>query len=202
MATDRGDPAGWEGLFQAAFSRSRNAMILTDDRRHIVDVNAAAVKMLGYSRREMIGRPTWDFVEGGPALSAQEWARELAVGRFAGEVEVICADGSALAVQWGAETEAVTGRRLVLLVAINTSRWGDRFRRDPAPNAEPGRLSPRELQIIRMVALGASGPEIAEELQISHDTVRTHVRNAMEKLNARSRAHLVAKALAEGHALA
>jgi DNA-binding CsgD family transcriptional regulator len=52
-----------------------------------------------------------------------------------------------------------------------------------------------------MVALGASGPEIADELRISHDTVRTHVRNAMTKLGARSRAQLVAMSLAEGHAL-
>jgi len=43
--------------------------------------------------------------------------------------------------------------------------------------------------------------EIADELQISHNTVRTHAFNAMTKLNARSRAHLVAKALAGGHAL-
>ena len=48
------------------------------------------------------------------------------------------------------------------------------------------------------MALGASGPEIADELHISHETVRTHVRNAMDKLGARSRAHLVAKALAHG----
>jgi DNA-binding CsgD family transcriptional regulator len=56
-------------------------------------------------------------------------------------------------------------------------------------------LSRRELEVVRLVALGASRPEIAAELQISHDTVRTHVRNAMAKLGARSRAHLVAKAV-------
>jgi DNA-binding CsgD family transcriptional regulator len=48
------------------------------------------------------------------------------------------------------------------------------------------------------VALGRSGPEIADELGIAHDTVRTHVRNAMTKAGARSRAHLVARALGEG----
>ncbi len=51
------------------------------------------------------------------------------------------------------------------------------------------------------MALGNTGPEIADELQIAHDTVRTHVRNAMAKTDARSRAHLVAKALGEGLAL-
>ena len=55
---------------------------------------------------------------------------------------------------------------------------------------------------MRFVALGYTGPEIAAELHISHDTVRTHVRNAMLKLDARSRAHLVAKALGDGAALA
>jgi len=54
---------------------------------------------------------------------------------------------------------------------------------------------------VRHVAQGESGREIADELGIAHDTVRTHVRNAMEKVGARSRAHLVAKALGEGHVL-
>ena len=49
-----------------------------------------------------------------------------------------------------------------------------------------------------MIALGLSGPEIATELHLSHATVRTHVRNAMNKLGASSRAHLVAKAYGDG----
>jgi DNA-binding CsgD family transcriptional regulator len=47
-----------------------------------------------------------------------------------------------------------------------------------------------------------TGAELADELHISHDTVRTHVRSAMTKLGARSRAHLVAKALGDGPLLA
>jgi DNA-binding NarL/FixJ family response regulator len=59
-------------------------------------------------------------------------------------------------------------------------------------------LTTREREIVRLVANGSSGPGIAGELRIAHDTVRTHVRNAMTKLGARSRAHLVAKALGDG----
>ena len=47
-----------------------------------------------------------------------------------------------------------------------------------------------------------TGAELADAPHISHDTVRTHVRNAMTKLGARSRAHLVAKALGDGLLLA
>ena len=67
----------------------------------------------------------------------------------------------------------------------------------PVPPAGPTRR--REREVVALVAMGATGREIAEELQIAHDTVRTHVRNAMTRLGARSRAHLVAKALGGGH---
>ena len=103
--------------------------------------------------------------------------------------------------QWAGATEVATGQRLVLFVALSTSRWGGSFRRSNEPDYQPGKLSARELEIVRMIARGESGPEIAAELHIAHDTVRTHVRNAMKKIGARSRAHLVAKVLGEGHAL-
>jgi DNA-binding NarL/FixJ family response regulator len=59
-------------------------------------------------------------------------------------------------------------------------------------------LSPREREILGLLSQGLSGEGAAEKLFLSPETVRTHVRNAMEKLHARSRAHLVAKALARG----
>ena len=101
-------------------------------------------------------------------------------------------------VQWAAAAEVVTGRRLVLFVVVGTSRWGGRLRPATAREPDKGELTPRQREIVRHVALGSSGPEIAAELQISHDTVRTHVRNAMTTVGARSRAHLVAKSLAGG----
>jgi PAS domain S-box-containing protein len=196
----RGD--GWSGLFSAAFKQSRNAMVLLDERRRHVDVNGAYLKLVGYRREELIGRPIYELVPGGrPQMSPAEWAAALAAGEFTGEAEAISADGTRIAVQWAATTEIVTGRRLVLFVVLSTSRWGRRFRRIPSPEPEPGTLSEREREIVRHVARGSTGPEIAAELSISHDTVRTHVRNAMAKVGARSRAELVAKALGHGHAL-
>ena len=88
----------------------------------------------------------------------------------------------------------------MLFVVLSTSRWGRHSRRDPETGTDEA-LSPREREIVRLVAAGQTGPEIAEQLHISHATVRTHVRNAMAKVGARSRAHLVAKALGDGHAL-
>jgi DNA-binding CsgD family transcriptional regulator len=194
----RGD--GWPALFASAFGHSRNAMLLMDDQRRLVDVNAAFVRLVGRGRSALLHRPVADLVVGGPLYTAGEWSDALRVGRFEGEATLKHTDGSDIAVQWGATTEVVTGRRLVLVVALSTSRWGARFRRPrdtPSEQRGTGTLSAREREVVRLVALGESGPEIAAELGITHDTVRTHVRNAMTKLGARSRAHLVAKVLGE-----
>jgi PAS domain S-box-containing protein len=189
---------GWSGFFETAFRQSRNAMVLVDDRRIHVDVNGAYLKLLGYPRGRVIGEPISRFVAERSRLSAEEWASALAVGESTGEAELICADGSRAGVQWGATVEVVTGRRLVLVVALSTSRWGGQFRRTALSERDAGSLSRREQEIVRLIALGSTGPEIADELQIAHDTVRTHVRNSMMKLRARSRAHLVANALGDG----
>jgi DNA-binding NarL/FixJ family response regulator len=59
-------------------------------------------------------------------------------------------------------------------------------------------LSPRERQILELLCSGLSGEEVAKELTLSSETVRTHVRNAMSKLGASTRVHAVALALQRG----
>jgi PAS domain S-box-containing protein len=189
---------GWSGLFSTAFKQSRNAMVLVDDRRVQMDVNGAYLKLLGYDRRALIGQPLRQFVAGPSQVSGEEWSAALAEGQFNGEADMICADGSTVGIQYGAATEVVTGRKLVLFVALSTSRWGGKFRRTPSADRDAGELSAREREVVRLISLGRSGPEISEELQIAHNTVRTHVSNSMLKMGARSRAHLVANALSSG----
>jgi PAS domain S-box-containing protein len=176
-------------------------MALVDEGRCVVDVNGAYIRLLGHARAELVGHHVREFVEGGPRLSAEEWAAALARRRFSGDVEMLRKEGGTVNVHWGATTEVVTGRRLVLLVALSTSRRGVTGGHGPGHPPGHASLSNREREIVRLVALGSTGPEIADELQISHHTVRAHVRNSMTRLGARSRAHLVAKVLAEGHAL-
>ncbi len=65
-------------------------------------------------------------------------------------------------------------------------------------NGRPGVLSPREREILALLADGLSGEEAAKRLFLSSETVRTHVRNAMTKLGAATRVHAVALALQRG----
>ena len=59
-------------------------------------------------------------------------------------------------------------------------------------------LTSREREIIGFLAKGVSGEAIAEQLFLSAHTVRTHIRNAMAKTHAKTRAHLVAVATDAG----
>jgi PAS domain S-box-containing protein len=195
-------PGDWSNLFQAAFRDYRNAMVLADDDRRIVDVNGACLRLLGFARTDVVNRPMYEFVAGDPVMTPEEWVAALARHRFSGEAEMVRVDGATVDVQWGATTEVVTGRRLVLVVALSVSGRGRGLRLADPPEAGSGVLSNREREVVRLVALGCTAAEIAEELQISHHTVRTHLRNSMKRVGARSRAHLVAKALGDGLALA
>jgi DNA-binding NarL/FixJ family response regulator len=71
-------------------------------------------------------------------------------------------------------------------------------RHDSAPIEGLDTLTPREREMVAWVATGRSNDEIAKELVISPDTVRTHVSRAMVKLNARDRAQLVVFAVRSG----
>src|SRR5262249_59890407 len=96
-------------------------MALLDSHRLHVDVNGAYLRLSGYRRDQLVGRPIFEHVLGGPRLSPAEWQAALASQRTTGEGELICADGSIVAVQWAATTEGITGRRLGLLLALSTS---------------------------------------------------------------------------------
>lgn len=65
---------------------------------------------------------------------------------------------------------------------------------EPAP-AKPENLTPREEEILQLLAKGYVTKEIAAQLRISFDTVRTHLRHIYEKLHVRSRTEAVIKYL-------
>lgn len=69
----------------------------------------------------------------------------------------------------------------------------------PSAEAEPtGRLTPREREIVRLLAIGKSNKEVASALNISVKTVEAHRANIMHKLNLPSFADLVHYAIRTG----
>ena len=60
-------------------------------------------------------------------------------------------------------------------------------------------LSKREREIMDLLSQGLTGEDVASQLFLSSETVKTHIRNAMSKLEAHTRVHAVAIALREGY---
>ncbi|MFI5801470.1 response regulator [Streptomyces sp. NPDC051561] len=93
-------------------------------------------------------------------------------------------------------------RRLVEAYAGRTERARDIEERIPAVTPPPPPdlelLTDRELEVLRMAALGLSNADIAERLFISGATVKTHLNRAMTKLGLTSRAQAVVVAYETG----
>lgn len=76
----------------------------------------------------------------------------------------------------------------------------DAVERDAPAMLESVRMTPRERQVINLIAEGLSNKEIAARLHIAVHTVKSHVRNVMEKLTLHSRLQIAAYAHAQGKA--
>jgi DNA-binding NarL/FixJ family response regulator len=59
-------------------------------------------------------------------------------------------------------------------------------------------LSPRELEVLKRVASGSSNRRVADQLALSEDTVKAHMKSIMSKLSANDRTHAVTIALKRG----
>ncbi len=102
--------------------------------------------------------------------------------------------------------QLITGIRVVaageaLLAPSITRRLIEEFAHRPPPSARPGELqalSPRELDVLRLVARGLSNTEIADELFLGDATIKTHVSRILHKLALRDRVQAVVLAYESG----
>ncbi|MET9461597.1 response regulator transcription factor [Streptomyces canus] len=74
----------------------------------------------------------------------------------------------------------------------------DRSTPDGQPLPSLGTLTPREVDVLKLIARGLSNPEIADRLSISEATVKTHLNRVMTKLGLNSRAQAVVIAYETG----
>jgi PAS domain S-box-containing protein len=207
-------PDGSEGgLFWSVFERSHIPMALVDRELRFVAVNDAASALYQYPRQEVIGRQAGTHFVGGRSSSAsQEWQKLLRKNELYGERVIAHPSGRSMRVSYAAHGTEVNGRWLALFVTLSAKLepHGTELIKAAHPGSgggaaasEPGRqqagsLTAREREVVRLVALGRSTPQIASDLGLSPATVRSHVRNAMVKVGAHTRAQLVALVIGEG----
>jgi two-component system nitrate/nitrite response regulator NarL len=87
---------------------------------------------------------------------------------------------------------AIAGRLLEEIRNGATTRTSS-----PTPSEEPS-VTPRELEILQLVAEGMSNKEIGKRLWITEGTVKNHVHNALEKLHMKNRIQAAAYIVRQG----
>lgn len=131
--------------------------------------------------------------------------RVVMLTSYTAETEVVAALSS------GADAYCVKGANIDrLLTAIYTAREGGAYLdpqvahrvmqhlKPPMPSQNFGELSPRELEVLKLLVEGYSNIEIGEALFLSPNTVKTHVRGIMNKLAVNDRVQAAVTALRSG----
>lgn len=181
------------------FCRSMIPMLAFDAERRCLNANRAARLISRMSLEELRGRRIDDLTprEHWPMMEAQ-WRELLAGGCITGNYDIRFVDGSRLSVAYCGVANLLPGQHLIVFVP---ARWPEDelgSLEDGSADPLPGPLSPREREVLTLIAAGSDLQTIAEELTISVATVRTHLGNAHRKLGARNRAHAVALAMQHG----
>jgi DNA-binding NarL/FixJ family response regulator len=119
--------------------------------------------------------------------------------------EAIRAGASGFLLKDAPEEQLVSGIRIVaggasLFAPAVTKRLIRRFAGEPPDEPAPGlgELTPRELEVLRLLARGLSNAEIAAELVVSEHTAKTHVAHILDKLDLRDRVQAVVLAYESG----
>jgi PAS domain S-box-containing protein len=153
-------------------------------------LNPAAMSLVGDAR----GRQQSSVVAPEQAREAREsFTRKVLGNERSTDASVVLLDPNGERVQ--AEISSVPLREGGRIVGV----FGVVAHRDATPPPHPHpRLTPRQNQVLHMLARGRSTAQIANELQLSIETVRNHVRLMMRALDAHSRIEALAIAHREG----
>ena len=170
------------------------------------DVDAARRSVLGYKPTVLVldlNMPGGSSLEAIPAMSETSPDTSVVVLTMQEDPafarEALRAGARGYVLKQSAGTELVQAIR----AAASGGTWlnpelGARLAAEPAPTGPPGDLTERELDVLRLIALGYTNNEIAGELYLSVRTVETHRAHIQQKLAIGKRSDLVRYALERG----
>jgi DNA-binding CsgD family transcriptional regulator len=188
------------------------AILVVDDQRRCLEANLAACRLLGLPRSAAIGRAVDDFLTSAMRKRLDHvWRAFREGGGHAGPFELSSQAAEVHEVNLSVVANVLPGRHLLILsatdarsdeVEVPQRTRPDLQARSHRVNSDArfgrGGPTPREREVLALLAAGATDEQIAEMLELSPATVQTHVRNAKAKLGARTRAQAVAMALQHG----
>jgi PAS domain S-box-containing protein len=149
-------------------------------------VNAAARRLVGDVR----GRQFTSVVAPEETLRAREhFARKIAGTERVTDAEVVLIDEHGERVDVDVSSVPLVEDHRVVGVFGQICDV-----REDEPTAPPPHLTPRQVEVLRLLCRGASTDQIARELQLSRETVRNHVRHLLRALDVHTRLEAVATA--------
>ena len=174
-------------------------MVIVDgDRRHLAS-NRAARLLLRITAEEFRELRIDDLTPPDQLVLMEDaWRRLMRGGEVVGTQELTLRDGTQMRFTYCALAGVLPGQHLI---SFAPSEWPEEevAVADERPSTQPAEsVTPREREVLALIAVGADFDGIAEELTISPATVKSHVRNAIAKLGARNRPHAIALALKLG----
>jgi DNA-binding CsgD family transcriptional regulator len=189
--------------FWPLFSQSRIPMALVDSDRLYVEINEAVVDVYKVRRNETIGSVAGRTALGDPAEGNAQWDQLVRTNALYGERRISFGAQKEMRVSYAAHSMTVNDHWLALFVTLSARMEPNGAEligapRIESPNGHASALTDREREVVSLVALGSTTRRIATDLCLSPDTIRSHVRNAMAKTGAHTRAQLVALLLADG----
>ena len=170
-------------------------MVIANDERRYVAANGAACLLLRSEEEEILKLRIEDLVSPRHRSSVSElWDSFMRDGTQKGSIELAMPDGVLVAVEYSARAHIEPGRHLSIWM------YPPRPVEDPEPEqpAKRGLLTVREREILAMVAMGMGSSWIAATLGVASSTVDNHMRNCLQKLGARNRAHAIVLGLVLG----
>jgi PAS domain S-box-containing protein len=169
------------------------AVLVASPEGRVLAANKLACGMLGWRRIELLSLGMLDVGLTPSAMSRVcEEADER--GLTFGATLLRHRNGGAIPIRYQASRIEIAEGPVYLWVAYPRRSAKRPARRDPGRrrSARALRLTARELEIVQLIADGLGNRDIALQLSISLETVKTHVRRLLGKLGARGRAHAVA----------
>lgn len=164
---------------------------------------ADAISLVGTTRPDVVlmdlSLPGEDGISATRCISAEHPGTHVLVLTMHDDVaylrEAFAAGAAGYVVKKAADVELVAALRTVAAgdTYVHPNLGAALLTQKAAPSGVGGRfadLSPRELEVLRLLAVGFTNPEIAEKLGLSVRTIETHRANVQQKLNLRSRAEL------------
>lgn len=181
---------------------SGEAVVAVDADRRVVSWNAAIEQLTGVKADDALGQPCWLMLRGQSPRGALLCHRDCSVTRYAREGYGFPRQKMTIATREGPRSVTVStvilrDRPEPLLLHVLQDGVTETAPGPDVPESR-ARLTPRQLQVLRLLAEGVTARGIALRLGLAETTVRNHIRAVLAELGAHSQLEAVARARAQG----